>query len=160
MIRALLTIAALVLWCASAHAQSNWPTPGGAIANGAVQLCLNSSGQAVPASNGTCAAGQQVTTAPTNSAGAYAAVTVGTSTSQALAASTAKVFLDIVNLSPTATICVNFGATATIAGSICAAGEITLPPLYHRSFEGAFVPSDSVNVIASASSTPASIGAK
>lgn len=46
-------IAALiaVLWlCEIAQAQNNWPTPGGAQANGVVQMCLNSSSQAVPCS--------------------------------------------------------------------------------------------------------------
>ena len=68
--------------------------------------------------------------------------------------------LDVVNLSPTATICLNLGAPATISGTTCAAGEISLPPLWHRSWEGAFIPTDALHAIASAASTPASVGAK
>lgn len=100
------------------------------------------------------------TVTPTNSAGAYSAVTVGTSASTAITAAACKVFCEIVNDSPSATICVNVGASATITGTTCAAGEITLPPLWHRSWEGFYVPSDAVSVIASAASTPAAAGAK
>jgi hypothetical protein len=96
---------------------------------------------------------------PNQATGAYSSVTVGTSDSTILAASTAFYFLDLVNASATATICVNFGATATISGTQCAAGEIALPPLWQRSWEGSFVPTDAVHAIASAASTPAAVGA-
>ena len=97
---------------------------------------------------------------PNLATGAYAGVTVSTSDSTILAAGSAFYLLDLINLSSSATICVNFGATATISGTTCAAGEIALPPLWHRSFEGSFIPSDAVHAIASAASTPASVGAK
>lgn len=97
---------------------------------------------------------------PTNSAGAYSLATITASDQTILTASTAKVFLDLVNLSPTATVCINFGATATITGTVCAAGEVALPPLWHRSWEGNFVPSDAIHAIASAASVPFTIGAK
>jgi hypothetical protein len=97
---------------------------------------------------------------PNVASGAYASVTVGTVDSTILAANTAFYFLDVVNASATATICLNFGAAATITGTQCAAGEIALPPLWHRSWEGSFVPSDAIHAIASAASTPASVGGK
>lgn len=96
------------------------------------------------------------TSTPTNASGAYSSATVGTSSAQVLAASTAKTLLDIVNESTTATIACALGATAVING----AGSITIPPGWHRSWEGSFVPSDAVNCIASGASTPISIGAK
>ena len=97
---------------------------------------------------------------PNLATGAYASATVGTSDATILAAGAAFYLLDIVNNSSSATICINFGATATISSGVCAGGEITLPPLWHRSWEGSFVPTDSVHAIASAASTPASVGAK
>jgi hypothetical protein len=96
---------------------------------------------------------------PHQASGAYAAATVGTSDQTVLSGATAFYFLDIVNLSPTATVCVNFGAAATISGTACAAGEVTLSPLWHRSWEGTFVPTDAIHAISSAASTPISVGA-
>ena len=90
---------------------------------------------------------------PNQATGAYSSVTVGTSDSTIVAAGTAFYFLDIINASPSATICINFGATATISGTTCAAGEITLPPLWHRSWEGSFIPTDAIHAIASARKT-------
>ena len=97
---------------------------------------------------------------PNLGTGAYAAATVGTADSTILAAGAAYYLLDVVNLSLTATICLNLGAPATISGTTCAAGEISLPPLWHRAWEGAFIPTDALHAIASAASTPASVGAK
>lgn len=58
MIRRILLAAALAFGLGSAaHAQNVFPTPGGSIAPGQVQMCLDSSGHAVPVSNGTCASG-------------------------------------------------------------------------------------------------------
>lgn len=93
---------------------------------------------------------------PTKGTGAYSAATIGASSAQVLAAGAAAVFLDIMNESTTATIACNFGGTAIING----AGSITIPPGWHRSWEGTFVPTEAVNCIASAASTPAAIGAK
>jgi hypothetical protein len=101
-----------------------------------------------------------ITILPTKATGAYAPATVGTTDSTILAASTAAVFLDLVNNSPSATICINFGATATISGTTCAAGEVTLPPLWAKTYEADYVPTDAIHAIASAASTPASVGAK
>jgi hypothetical protein len=91
--------------------------------------------------------------------GAYSAVTV--TTTSAVISSTAPVnFLDLVNLSPTATVCINFGsAVATISGTQCSAGEIALPPGWHRSWEGTFIPGDTINAIASATA-PFTLGRK
>jgi hypothetical protein len=90
---------------------------------------------------------------PTVGTGTFGAATVGVSNA-AIGSGVPTVFLDLINNSQTATICINFGGTATISGSMCAAGELTLPPLYHRSWEGTFVPTDTISAIASAASTP------
>lgn len=50
-------VACILLWAGAAQAQNNWVTPGGSQASGQVNMCLNSSGQAVPVSSGQCAAG-------------------------------------------------------------------------------------------------------
>jgi hypothetical protein len=92
--------------------------------------------------------------------GVYSSATVGTSDSTILASGSAYYFLDIVNNSPSATICINFGAAATISGATCSTGELTLPPLWHRSWENSFIPTDAIHAIASAASTPASVGVK
>ena len=93
---------------------------------------------------------------PTGGTGSYSAATIGAASGQAVAAGTAVVFLDLVNQSATATIACAFGAPAVLNG----AGSITIPPLWHRSWEGSFVPTDAVNCIASAAATPATIGVK
>lgn len=95
-----------------------------------------------------------------NVTGGYASAIIGTGDSTPVAAGVAKSFLDLVNLSPTATVCINFGSAATITGTACAAGEIALPPLWHRSWEANFVPADAIHAIASAASVPFTIGAK
>lgn len=92
--------------------------------------------------------------------GAYASSTVGTSSAPLTLPGPVTVLLDVYNNSPTATVCINLGATATISGTTCAAGEITLPPLWHRSWENNFIPTDTVNAISSAASTPVTVGAK
>lgn len=96
---------------------------------------------------------------PNHAAGSYAPVTIGTGDSVILGAGVAFYYLDVISGSPTATICINLGAPATITGSVCAPGEITIPPLWHRSWEGNFVPVDAVHAIASAGATPATVGA-
>ncbi len=102
--------------------------------------------------------GRLITNNVTSGSGAYTGVTVGTADSTILTASTAQYFLDLVNNSATATICINFGTTATILGSACSAGEITIPPLWHRSWEQNFIPTDAIHAIASGASTPATVG--
>ena len=97
---------------------------------------------------------------PNVASGAYSPATVGTSDSTILNGGSAYYLLDVVNLSSTATVCLNFGAVATISGVTCAAGEIALPPLWHKSWEGAFIPTDTIHAIASAASTPLTVGAK
>lgn len=82
-IRRALLGAALSLAPIVALAQSNYPSVGGATVPATVQECLNSSGQAVPVSNGTCANPAQVTAtlsgALPNNADAVATVATGLS---------------------------------------------------------------------------------
>lgn len=94
------------------------------------------------------------------SAGNYSAVTIGTSSTQVVKPAKAEGFLDIYNDSATATVCCMAGAAATITGTACAAGEITLPALWHRSWENNYVPTDPIYCISSAASTPLTIGVK
>lgn len=164
MIRRWLLAALFVLATSQAFAQPN--TTGnefqtqtaGKTVVGVQQMCLNGSSVSVPCGTGGTA--PTVTALPTSGAVAYSAATVGASDSTILAGSTATVFLDLINTSATATVCINLGATATISGTQCAAGEITLPPLWHRGWEGTFVPTDAVHAIASAASTQFTVGVK
>lgn len=109
---------------------------------------------------GTPAGPSSVTPTPINQTGSYHAATITASDTTPVAASTAVYFLDLRNLSPTATVCINFGATATITGTQCAAGEIAISPLANVSWSGNFVPADAVHAIASAASVPFTYGAK
>jgi len=97
---------------------------------------------------------------PNAAPGAYVSASIGVADTLILAAAAGAYFLDVANLSSTATICISFGAPATISGSQCSAGEIALPPLWHRSWEGTFVPTDAVHAIASGAATPMSVGVK
>ena len=106
------------------------------------------------------AKGMNVQANPSTGTGAYSPATISTTDQTILAASTAVVFLDLINNSQSATICINFGATATIAAGVCAAGEVTLPPLYHRSWENVFVPTDAIHAVASSAGVPAAVAAK
>ena len=66
-------------------------------------------------------------------AGSVSAATVGTSSTTVLSANVASLYLEFINVSATATICLQAGtAAATIATAQCAAGEIPLPPLAHE----------------------------
>lgn len=96
------------------------------------------------------------TLTPTNSSGSFAAATITNSSVQYVAAAAAHTILDIKNESTTATIACAFGATAAIN----TAGSYTIPPGWHRSWEGSYVPSDAVNCISSAATSPATIEAK
>jgi hypothetical protein len=75
---------AFALLCAPSRvvAQNNWPTPGGAGAGGAVIMCLNASGQAIPATAaGTClGAGGATTADPCSGAKSFATISQTTST--------------------------------------------------------------------------------
>ncbi len=93
---------------------------------------------------------------PASGVGMYSPATANTTESKLLDAGVATVFLDVINCSLTATIAIAFGAVPTING----AGSITLPPGWHRSWEGSAVPSDQINVISSQASTPITIGVK
>lgn len=60
----LLAALAACAFALPAQAQDHsFPTPGNATVPGAVAMCLNSAGNAVPVSSGTCAANQQVSAA-------------------------------------------------------------------------------------------------
>lgn len=100
--------------------------------------------------------------------GSYAGFTVGATDSiivpsigsTAQSGTAASRFLDIANLSATATVCINFGAAATISTTTCAAGEIAIGPLASKTWQNNFVPSDVIHAIASAASTPVTVGVK
>jgi hypothetical protein len=97
-----------------------------------------------------------VLTYPVSGAGSAGPVTIGTSSGQALAGSAlGRRFLAIDNESVTATVACAFGATAALN----TAGSWTIPPGMTRTWNGSFVPSDTVNCIASAAATPVTIEA-
>lgn len=101
--------------------------------------------------------GAPSTVTPIKGSGAYNPATITNSSTQVLAAGIASAMLDIVNESTTATIACAFGVSAAV---INGAGSITIPPGWHRSWEGFFVPTDAVNCISSVASSAASVGAK
>lgn len=143
---------ALVLMASAAHAQ-NVVAPCVTIpANGQISKSCNPimSTNPMPVT-GTISA----TTTPAKASGAYSAATITNSSTQALAASATRGFLDIKNESSTATIACRLGGTAALN----TAGSLTIPPNWHYSWDGNFVPSDAVNCISSAASSPATIGA-
>lgn len=142
-----------------ALAQSQFPTP---------LPADRVAGVAILAPNGQTLAGQPVmgpvgitnplpvAILPSSTTGSAAAVTVGTSSAQALPpAALSRRFLAIDNESPTATVACAFGAAAAISS----AGSFTIPPQNTRTWDGTFVPSDAVNCIASAGATPVTIEA-
>lgn len=89
----------------------------------------------------------------------YASATIGTGDSTIVAAPAAgsTSFPDLYNLS-TATVCINLGATATITGTQCDAGEILLPPGWHWSPPAPIAVA--VHAIASAASAQFTVGTK
>jgi Zn-dependent alcohol dehydrogenase len=97
-----------------------------------------------------------VVTSPNSTTGSTTAVTVGTSSAQALAAAVSvRRFLAIDNESTTAAVACAFGATAALN----TAGSWTIPPGMTRTWNGTFVPSDAVNCIAGAAGTPVTVEA-
>lgn len=137
-------------------ADTAWVSGSGTLISIAKTIATNT-GTSVPA--GTNNIGL-ITPAPTNSASAYHAATITASDQTIVTASTAIVMLDLRNLSPTATVCINLGATATISGTQCTAGEISVAPLGNVYWSGNYVPPDAVHAIASAASVPFTYGAK
>lgn len=96
--------------------------------------------------------GIAVSSAPVSSAATTTAATIGATSAQALAGGTRK-YLLIKNESASAFIACRFAGTAALN----TAGSITLAPYAGFTWEGTFVPSDAINCIASAGSTPATI---
>lgn len=102
---------------------------------------------------------------PLTGTGAYPQVNVGTSSSVIVAASTATTFIDITNVSATATVILSIGGTPTITGTQGGGtgGLISLPPGWHKSFPdpaGGYLPTDAISAISSAASTPVTVGVK
>jgi hypothetical protein len=136
-LRSVFAGALLALGSIAAQAQSSYPSPGGATVAGALQMCLNSSGNAVPVSSGTCANPAQVSGTFTSSAAVGITPTDRTITSasgasqQIMAANASRHSLTIENTG-NANCGVNpTGGTAAIGG----AGTLTLAPL------GSYTPS-------------------
>lgn len=94
-----------------------------------------------------------------SSGGNFSAQTIGGTSATVLVAS-GRVFLEVDNLSSTATVCIAFGLTATISTAQCAAGEIALLPNTRKSWEGNFVPADAISLIASAAGAQVTVGAR
>jgi hypothetical protein len=149
---------ALCLCAGVAFAQSQFPTPA---ANSVVR------GTAILVPNGQTVGGQPVMAPPSatspmatqqtpnSGSGSVTAVTLGTGSTQVLAAVTSRKFLAIDNESTSAAIACAFGATA----SIDTAGSFTIQPGLTRTWDGSFVPSDAVNCVAAAGATPVTVEA-
>ena len=92
--------------------------------------------------------------------GSITAATVGAASATVVTAGAVTRYLEFINVSATATICLQPGtAAATIATAQCAAGEIPLAPLARETWAVA-VPSDQFQAIASAGATQMTIIAK
>lgn len=89
---------------------------------------------------------------PITGIGSTTGPTITSTSGQALATGSRR-FLYIGNESTTATIACNFGGTAIIN----TAGNYTIPPNAGRTWDGTFVPSEAVNCISSAATSPATI---
>lgn len=101
-------------------------------------------------STATC--GMKVAVAPVTGTGSVTGPTITSSSAQALASGNRR-FLYIGNESTTATIACNFGGTAAIN----TAGNFTIPPGNGRTWSATFIPSEAVNCISSAATSPATI---
>lgn len=101
----------------------------------------------------------RVVTIPATGTGGFTAVTVGTSSAQALAAAplpNGRKLLAIDNESTTATIACRFGAAAALN----TAGSYTIPAGAIMTWSApSYVPADVVNCIATAAGTPVTIEA-
>lgn len=154
-------VAALVLClCAAgaAFAQSQFPTPAyNSVVRGTAILVPNGQslgGQPVmapPSANNPMAIQQN----PASGGGSVTPVTLGTSSTQVLAAVTARKFLAIDNESTGAAIACALGTSAALN----TAGSFTIEPGWTRTWDGSFVPSDAVNCIAAVGSTPVTVEA-
>ena len=97
-----------------------------------------------------------VLTYAVSTSGTTAPVTLGATSTQVIAGSVnGRRFLAIDNESVTATVACAFGATAALNS----AGSWTIPPGMTRTWNGGFVPSDTVNCIASAAGTAVTVEA-
>lgn len=98
------------------------------------------------------------TTTPTAASSPFSGAVIGLSPSLVIASGTAKTFVDIVNDSSMSSnvyvACANTSGAAVVYGS----GAITLPPLWHRSFEGSFIETANWYCVASASGTNITYG--
>lgn len=139
------TLIVLLLGSTAARAV-DWPSASGTTATGVV--IENGSGGLAPASGGTVSP-------PASGTGSTTAVTVTSTSGQALAAAVTRRFLYIGNESTTATIACNLGGTAILN----TAGNYTIPPNTGRTWDGTFIPSDAVNCISSAATSPATVEA-
>lgn len=92
-------------------------------------------------------------------------VTVGTTSVQVVPAFAAKQILDLTNNSGTAAISCNFGSPATgvtwdpVQHVAVSSDTLIIVPYWHKSWDHV-VPADAINCIASAASTPMSVGVK
>lgn len=104
-----------------------------------------------------CPSGQTVCFNPyVASSGAFSAATIGTSSSQVIAAGTAKSYIMLHNPSAPGgnIVYCEFGGTPTVAG----AKSLSISPGQFVTFESSFVPNDVLNCIASGASTPFTYG--
>ncbi|MGH9307700.1 MAG: hypothetical protein ACRD0I_12575, partial [Acidimicrobiales bacterium] len=82
------------------------------------------------------------------------AVTVGASSASVIGVGQ-RYYLALLNQSATATIYCNFDATAAVASAT--AGQLTISPLSGYVWDTGKIPSNNINCIASAASTPMTV---
>ncbi|HEV2303336.1 MAG TPA: hypothetical protein VGR91_17350 [Stellaceae bacterium] len=158
MVRQFVAALTLCLSASVAFAQSQFPTPApNSVVRGTVMLIPNGQslgGQPVMAPP-TATNPLPIQQNPSSGSGSVTAVTLGTISTQVLAAVTSRKFLSIDNESASAAIACALGTAAAIN----AAGSFTIEPGWTRTWDGSFVPSDAVNCIAASGSTPVTVEA-
>lgn len=135
-------------------ADNNFPTPGGATAPGDVPMCLNGSNQVVPCSvanplqvSGSLAVTPAVNTTPTDCSGT---ITAGGTAQNAITASATLHGFQIMNLSTTDFLWINFNGTATAS----TAGSYSLQPGTSTTSGGSystptnFAPNTNISIVA------------
>jgi len=150
-VRRLLLAALAALWLGPASAQQSVVNFRNAVCDPTnAQNCL------VPSASGQINVNDVST--PTTGTGGVTAVTVGTSSAQALAAASGNrlTMLALQNVSASASIACNLGGTAALN----TAGNFQIGPGQMLTWNSTYIPQDAINCIASAASTPLTVMAK
>jgi hypothetical protein len=103
--------------------------------------------------------------ASAQSPGGMTAATVGVTAAVLIPAGAGPAYREVLNVSATATVCLSIGGTPTITGTQCGGTGAIIPiaPLWAVWWPVAgqtYVPTDAISAIASAATTPVTVGLK